>query len=47
MFAGWFPGSLEWAGRNLGQDWKLSCVERQCAADGAHGHCLFEASPAA
>jgi predicted hydrocarbon binding protein len=45
MFAGWFPGSLEWAGRNLGLDWKLASSERQCAAEGAHSHCLFEIAP--
>src|SRR5690349_6799680 len=46
MFAGWFPGSLEWAGRNLGRNWKLASTERQCGAEGAHSHCLFEIAPA-
>jgi predicted hydrocarbon binding protein len=46
MFAGWFPGSLEWAGRNLGQSWKISCVERQCAAEAQHDHCIFDTLPA-
>lgn len=47
MFAGWFPGSLEWAGRSLGQDWRLTSEEWQCAADGTHQHCLFEVRPRA
>ena len=41
-FAGWFPGALEWAGRDLGADWKLSAAEVQCAGDGIHDHCAFE-----
>jgi predicted hydrocarbon binding protein len=41
MFAGWFPGSLEWAGANLGRPWRLAATEQQCAADG-HDHCIFE-----
>jgi predicted hydrocarbon binding protein len=47
MFAGWFPGSLEWAGRSLGRDWWLTGEERHCAAEGAHRHCLFEVWPRA
>ena len=46
MFAGWFPGSLEWAGQNLGQSWKIACVERQCAAEAPHNHCVFDILPA-
>jgi predicted hydrocarbon binding protein len=45
MFAGWFPGALEWAGRDLGREWKLSCEEVQCVAEGKHDHCLFEIKP--
>lgn len=45
MFAGWIPGSLEWAGMNLGAEWKLTCSEKQCGADGVSDHCVFEARP--
>jgi predicted hydrocarbon binding protein len=45
MFAGWFPGALEWAGRDLGKSWKLACTERQCAAESGHDHCVFESVP--
>ena len=44
MFTGWFPGSLEWVGRNLGHDWQLTAAEVQCAAEG-HDHCIFETWP--
>lgn len=46
MFAGWFPGSLEWAGRNMRRDWKLAASEVQCGSDGRHDHCVFECLPA-
>lgn len=42
MFAGWFIGSLEWAGENMGIQLKLSCREIQCACDGSHDCCIFE-----
>lgn len=42
MFAGWFPGALEWAGKNSDKLWKLQSREVQCACDGTHDHCLFE-----
>lgn len=45
MFAGWFPGALEWAGQNTGKKWRLRGREVQCACEGAHGHCLFEVMP--
>jgi predicted hydrocarbon binding protein len=45
MFAGWFPGALEWAGKNTGKNWKLASREVQCACDGSHDHCLFEITP--
>lgn len=45
MFAGWFPGALEWAAQDMGLNWKLTSEETQCAADGAHDHCLFEVAP--
>jgi predicted hydrocarbon binding protein len=45
MFAGWFPGALEWAGKNTGKPWKLTSSEVQCACDGPHDHCLFEVTP--
>lgn len=41
-FAGWFPGALEWAARDIGTDWQLIASEVQCAGDGAHDHCAFE-----
>jgi predicted hydrocarbon binding protein len=45
MFAGWFPGALEWAGKNTGKSWKLTSSEVQCACEGKHDHCLFEVKP--
>jgi hypothetical protein len=45
MFAGWFPGALEWAGKNKGKTWKLSSREVHCTCDGSHDHCLFEVTP--
>jgi predicted hydrocarbon binding protein len=45
MYAGWFPGSLEWAGRDGGLHWKLACDEAQCAAEGQHDHCRFVTQP--
>lgn len=44
-FAGWFPGSLEWVGCNLGLKWNLTASETQCAADGFHDHCIFSIRP--
>jgi predicted hydrocarbon binding protein len=41
-FAGWFPGALEWAARDIGADWALTASEVQCAGDGHHDHCAFE-----
>ena len=46
-FAGWFPGALEWAGRDLGYAWHLESQEARCAGDGAHDHCAFEVRPRA
>ena len=40
-FDGWFPGSLEWVGKNLGLKWRLSASEIQCAGNGSHDHCIF------
>ena len=45
MFAGWFPGSLEWVGRSLGHDWRLVAEEVRCAAQG-YDTCAFETRPA-
>lgn len=45
MFAGWFPGALEWAAKDTGKAWKLKGREVQCACDGEHDHCLFEITP--
>lgn len=47
-FEGWFCGALEWAGRDMGVDWRLACSETQCAGTPNHGHCLFDvrSSPA-
>ncbi len=42
MFRGWFPGSLEFVGSLAGKQWKLNSTEVQCAAEGAHEHCVFE-----
>lgn len=44
-FSGWFVGALEWAGRDLGQDWSLAAAETQCAGDGKHDHCIFSVRP--
>jgi predicted hydrocarbon binding protein len=44
MFAGWFPGALEWAARDLNREWKLTSHEAQCACEG-HDHCLFVIQP--
>ena len=46
MFAGWFPGSLTWAGENLGMRLELTSAETQCGAEPGHDHCLFEIQPA-
>ena len=46
MFRGWFAGSLEWVGESCGKSCRLSVAEVQCAAEGAHDHCLFEVVPA-
>lgn len=45
MFAGWFPGSLEWVGRNLGREYRLHAEEVQCAGEGVHDHCRFTVTP--
>ncbi len=45
MFAGWFPGSLEWAAQDLGLSARLACEEVQCAGAGEGDHCLFQVSP--
>lgn len=42
MFAGWFPGSLEWVGENLGTPFSLKAEEVQCAAHDGSPHCTFE-----
>jgi hypothetical protein len=44
-FSGWFSGALEWVGRNLGADWRLTTRESYCAASGSHDHCLFVTTP--
>lgn len=41
MYAGWFSGSLEWAGHATGRSLTLAAREAQCRANGAE-HCLFE-----
>lgn len=46
MFAGWMPGSLEWAAQDSGKSWKLVGEEVQCACEKEHDHCLFEIRPA-
>jgi predicted hydrocarbon binding protein len=45
MCAGWFPGALDWVGRNTGAQWSLTAREAVCAAEG-HDHCRFEVVPA-
>ena len=45
MCAGWFPGALDWVGRDLGLGWALTAEEVACAGEG-HGHCAFEVTPA-
>lgn len=45
MFAGWFPGSLEWVARDLGRPLKLKAAEVQCASESGHDYCLFEVTP--
>jgi predicted hydrocarbon binding protein len=47
MFRGWFPGALEFVGAQLGKRFALACEETQCAADGQHAVCVFEAMPRA
>ena len=45
MFRGWFPGSLELAGKLLGKRLQLTSTETQCAAEAHHDHCVFEIMP--
>lgn len=45
-FAGWFPGAIEWAGRDLGLSWTLTSEEVCCAGEGSD-HCRFEVRPRA
>lgn len=48
MFAGWFPGALNWVRQDLGlPEIPLTCREVECGADGVHDHCVFEVAPAA
>jgi len=44
MFAGWFPGALEWVARDQGWVVDVNSREVQCAATGA-AHCLFQVRP--
>ncbi len=46
MFAGWFPGALEWVGEASGNRQGLSCAENYWAASPDHDHCLFTVTPA-
>jgi predicted hydrocarbon binding protein len=46
MFAGWFPGSLEWVAQDLGRPLKLKAEEVQCASEAGQDHCIFEVTPA-
>ena len=46
MFRGWFCGALEFVGTLLGKKLKHGATEVQCAAEGAHAHCIFEVTPA-
>jgi predicted hydrocarbon binding protein len=43
MFRGWFPGALEFVAASAGKKLKLTSTEIQCAAEGRHDHCIFEA----
>lgn len=46
MFEGWLVGALEYVAEAAGRSHVLRARETQCAADGEHGHCLFEVCPA-
>ncbi len=46
MYAGWFPGALTWAGRDLGRELVLTSREISCAAEEGQSSCLFEITPA-
>ncbi len=41
MFAGWFPGALDWVAREQGRVITMDCGEEQCAAEAGAEHCLF------
>ena len=41
MFAGWFPGALDWIAENQGQSFRVTSDEVRCAGEG-HEHCVFE-----
>jgi hypothetical protein len=45
VFSSWLPGSLEWAARDMGSSWNLTCSEIQCCSEGMHDHCIFETRP--
>ena len=40
-FDGWFPGALEWAGRERATPWALRAQETRCVGEG-DPYCLFE-----
>lgn len=42
MFAGWFPGALEWLRRQWGLAGTLRSAETYCAGEGRHDHCRFD-----
>jgi predicted hydrocarbon binding protein len=42
--AGWFPGALDWVGRDTGQGFAVTAEETACAAEGAEA-CLFRVFP--
>jgi Domain of unknown function (DUF5943) len=46
MFAGWFPGALNWVRQSQGLDeLDLDCVEIACGADGINQSCRFSVFP--
>lgn len=48
MFAGWFPGALNWVRQDLDlPELDLACAEIACGSDGHHDHCVFEVAPKA
>lgn len=45
MFAGWFPGALDWVGQDTGLNYRVTSQESQCAGEG-FAHCVFAVTAA-